>query len=421
MCRTASCVQVALRVTTPCLRARLKVPLAYPHPQQLHACWHMSVQTCESNILDPMLERARLLLERGVEGGSQNLLKVVTFALEEVNSFDTMRLEAGSTSETQGAAKDDDLTTSPQAARRSMQGNMLLHIVLIYEGDGRLKSSVKRSVQTMLLQNLAEQALPFLHDLVSTLQQQSIHWVLQLVRTSRQHHSLWASGISSDLPEYLVRRIEATTAGFSAQGSAIMAQLGLDILGPPKRLRQPQELQQKRLKGPDAPGPHAQPGVPALAAEPAGGAQASPPSQAAALSALCNLLSTGEDFNEQVASRQATELLKLFHAQFEELALARLQLKFYRDRDALEEQRVSRVKLQSTLRTAVSITDDLVKNLSKQVAAVSDICAPLKPIASTSKPPSLQLMYFGAAAKADGAHSLHAFLHDLLPARVAIW
>ena len=396
----------------------------------------MSVQTCESNILDPMLERARLLLERGIEGGSQNLLKVITFALEEVNSFDTMRLEAGSTSETQGAAKDDDLTTSPQAARRSMQGNMLLHIVLIYEGDGRLKSSVKRSVQTMLLQNLAEQALPFLHDLVSTLQQQSIHWVLQLVRTSRQHHSLWASGISSDLPEYLVRRIEATTAGFSAQGSAIMAQLGLDILGPPKRLRQPQELQQKRLKGPDAPGPHAQPGVPALAAEPAGGAQASPPSQAAepaggaqasppsqaaALSALCNLLSTGEDFNEQVASRQATELLKLFHAQFEELALARLQLKFYRDRDALEEQRVSRVKLQSTLRTAVSITDDLVKNLSKQVAAVSDICAPLKPIASTSKPPSLQLMYFGAAAKADGAHSLHAFLHDLLPARVAIW
>ena len=68
-------------------------------------------------------------------------------------------------------------------------------------------------------------------------------------------------------------------------------------------------------------------------------------------------------------------------------------------------QRVSRLQLQVTVRACSDTSDALAAELGQQVAKVGDLCSVLKPLASGSSPPSVQVMYFGAAALTQGLPS----------------
>ena len=66
------------------------------------------------------------------------------------------------------------------------------------------------------------------------------------------------------------------------------------------------------------------------------------------------------------------------------------------------------------LRHSQSTSDELQLRLSREVSTVREMCGSLKAISAGVVKPTLQLMYFGAAALAQGECSLFP-LHTVLP------
>ena len=85
---------------------------------------------------------AQTLLARGADGGSQNVLRCVLFVIEPPDG----RAASASLLQTQ-ADKDEEasLTTISTSPNKSALAPASFNVLLIFEGEGRLKQSVKKT------------------------------------------------------------------------------------------------------------------------------------------------------------------------------------------------------------------------------------------------------------------------------------
>ena len=304
-----------------------------------------------SNAMQALHCCAQTLLARGADGGSQNVLRCVLFVIEPPDG----RAASASLLQTQ-ADKDEEasLTTISTSPNKSALAPASFNILLIFENDGRLKQSVKTTVNALLTPKSsgADAQLARSAPLVKpSLQPWSFPQVLQLIAAPHVRvHAEWNPALPRrDVTHYIARRAKEG-ALFDRESTAVMAGVGLDLLGPrPKHSLPPQPQPPKRLKGPEPTNPPPDDAPPAAPAEPAGTSDHAPPTEAAgpsgsssvegggaAASALQELLQFDGTLTKAVAADRATALLSAFHAQSEELCRTRLQLKFYEDRDRLE-------------------------------------------------------------------------------------
>ena len=180
-------------------------------------------------------------------------------------------------------------------------------MILIFDGTGRLKNSVKRSVK------------PFVPEAVSeTLRAINYEKILELYHNETfQVHIKW-QGPDRELPSYIAERLRQSSTGFSS-----LVRLGLDTLGPRSHKRlAPTPLLLTSNALPTQPQPEPQPQR-----------QRTQPGWEGN---LAELLAWEGNLNTAVAAERARELLKILHEKSEELALTKMQLNYYKEKEALE-------------------------------------------------------------------------------------
>ena len=307
-----------------------KAPEQPPQSQRPSAFWSMTCELSAEEIAFMMPElqsaAARFLAQKS-NGGTEDVLQVVAFFAGCADQSTSALLPAPDDSEDEPST----ISTSPAKAHT---GNMRLSAALIFTGKGRVKSSVKRSVQSLLKAGDDKKApSAFALQLTSTLSPVTARSCLSLLQNSTDVLPVWADSTFSDLGAYLVRRAsEENDASF-----ARTMQLGLDLLGPRKRTAQPTvQLPLKLLKGPSS---STQQDQPAGSGEP-------PPSSASSASftssdssdRLATLLAWDGELVPEIAKERALQLMSFLHKTTEELHVAKLQLQFHKDRDALNAQ-----------------------------------------------------------------------------------
>ena len=392
-------------------------------------------------VLDTFLPKAKQLMKREGNGGTDASLGLVMFCLV------PQVLHSSSAADAQEAqvAQDAQMHLSTYVAAQHAT-IFSLYIVLVFNGVGRKKDKVKRSleslskssakakegVQLVLSQqdqfttNTPDQFTTTMHSFLDGIDNATFEDALALLRLSAQRRCLWPHDNERDPTEYLVQRLRLTGGASGAAGHAVMAQMGLDLLGPSRPLAlPPQPLKRPRLA-------HCGEGASSSAAAAAAPSEPSAPpdTHGDPLALLTALLSIDGELTPEIAADRAAKLITTFHDLTKELSLSRLHLQYYRERDALAakvrsnartltdpcplitqpsivrlwspSQVLSRNALDTAMRASKSSSDELVRELGNNVSKVAELCAPLKAIASTGSIPFLQLMYFGAAALAQG-------------------
>ena len=293
-------------------------PSLAPHP-----VWTMMIEVSSQDVPTLMMAlqpRAQSLLGRKKDGGTDDTLRCLCCFLSRAPQL----AQIGSTVEEPAASSTEQIELPQhQAAPKDAQ----LQIVLIIDGNGRLKSSVLRSLRTTLFEPGCWQggAALFANALLRTLQARDLASALHLQRTCSVSHVIWADAEFGDLPAYLIRRMnrEGTTS------STDKVQMGLDLLGPKRRAPlQPPMPPMKMLKGPAG----ERPSEPSEPQEPSRGPD---PNMVRACAMF--VAQKGEVTQEQ-AEAALKQLLLDLHDTTEELHKAKLELSFYKERDALHSQ-----------------------------------------------------------------------------------
>lgn len=418
--------------------APASAPALQPHP-----AWQMTISGASdmASIFTALQHKARELLARGESGGTVSVLRCVAFLAQELQPQRLTHSQPSTSASLSAQDQVEVVSTSPQKPAPSLQ----LTIILLFEGEGRRKASIKRTIERMLSLGAAQPEHQQLAvQLFASLQHATFEQVLNRVSSPQVSVAAeWLPGPAPvDLPTYLARRAAGSSV-FSPSGAAVMATAGLDLLGPKRPASAQPQPWLKRLKGPEPssslqgdPAPAA--AGPSTSGEEGGQASdvaadsAAATASSAVAAALTELLQFDGSLTKPVAADRATELLGAFHRLTEELCEAKLQLNYYKQRDALEAQvrpfkhtrgandsqyvpaclcdaqRLSRSQLQVNLRQCQDTTDGLVKRLHQQVSEVRTMCLPIKPLATTRSLPSLQLMYFGATAMTQGLPATHS-------------
>ena len=240
-----------------------KEPAAPPSKvkQSVWIMWSTLDEKGVHQVTKALQPKAQALLDRGEDGGALGVLGAVVFHLSHLMSHQVETYVAATTI-------DADATdvTAPPSSMTQRTTMYVLNILLIYEGPGRAKDKVKRSVASLCtdtrtpspvlvgqpgassssaLKNHSLAAV--LKNLTATLKSCTFQSALELALLPRARYtSCWPGNGKRDLVEYLVQR-QKLAEGTS--DSAVMAQLGLDLLGPVRP--RPQHLQPeppKRLK-----------------------------------------------------------------------------------------------------------------------------------------------------------------------------
>jgi hypothetical protein len=294
---------------------------------------------------------AQTLLVRGQDGGSHNVLRCVLFVVQPPDG----RAASASLLQTQMQAdKDEEASSISTSPNKSALAPASFNVLLIFDGDGRRKQSVKRTVEDLLAPPESSRgraqparAAPLAQASLS-LEPCSFPQVLQLITAPHVRvHAEWNPAHPTvDVTLYIARRVKEG-AHFDPESTAVMAGVGLDLLGPRRKHSLPPQPQPpKRLKGPE---PTNTPPDDAPPTEASGPSADAPPTEAAGpssssvegggaaiISDLQQLLHFDGTLTEAVAADRATALLSAMHAQSEELFRTKLQLNYYEERDRLE-------------------------------------------------------------------------------------
>jgi len=299
-----------------------------PPSQQTYPVWEMTVETRAHDlktIFEAVQLRAQHLLERLRNGGTDDPLRCICYFACRIEQLRLTSSVEELSSSTEGIVVLPEL---PKAPPQMMQ----LHIVLIMDGPGRLKSSVKRSMQNLLKgapnapsPSMQNSTLFVAAALLNTLRPQTFAWALAMQRKSSQTHVDWVDTEVSCLKTYLTRRE-------SAEGTTPPSEkvsLGVDLLGPKRPAPlQPPMPPMKILKGPAG----ERPSEPSEPQEPSRGPD---PNMVRACAMF--VAQKGEATQEQ-AEAALKQLLLDLHNTTEELHQAKLELAFYKERDALHSQ-----------------------------------------------------------------------------------
>ena len=295
--------------------------------QQASSVWAMSCSLTpqEFQLLAPAIQSsAQKVLKRGADGGTDSPLQHVGFFFENRprETAGPLRIDTSGVDQVPGAGASS--TSNIVASTTSAASTRLLRIVLIFGADGRVKSSVTRSLSSIF----THAPEPYASALKGSLHAESLLWVLAILTQSTAHIETGAGEMQlSDFESYLTRR--AMREGW-AKPEALVS-LGLDLLGPtrpkPERPRpDAAENPMKLLKG-DSVRPPVPPPVPPRV-----------PEASRAAVDLAGLLGWSDELTADVAAERAAQLLQVLHATVEENAVLKLQLQFYEERDKLESQ-----------------------------------------------------------------------------------
>ena len=324
--------------------------------QQKHSLWEMSAMVPEDALAPAatmMMEAARSFVSRKQAGGTDDYCVVVACACTGAEQTPSLASRADSTDALEMRAPPEEvmLTTSPQ---KPVASTKLMHVIIVFEGDGRLKNSVKRSMRPLIARALSETGLWTRREmdtlestLLSTLCPRSPEWALGLIHQPACRLACeWYHGRAESLEGHLVRHVSSSRARQGPAGAATMAQLGIDVLGPKRRKLYPgQPSESKRLRLTHTTDAHASStvGSSAVGSSTVGtvgsdtaAASVQPQPAQTSVAALAELLGWPGELTGAIASERARDILGVVHAQAEELCLARLQLKFYKERDEHE-------------------------------------------------------------------------------------
>ena len=170
-----------------------------PPSQQTYPVWEMTVETRADDlktIFEAVQARAQHLLERLRNGGTEDPLRCMCYFACRIDQLHLTSSVEELSSSTEGIVVLPELPKAPPQKMR-------LHIVLIMDGTGRLKSSVKRSMQNLLkgAHNVPVRLDPFAAALLNTLRPQTFAWALAMQRNSSQTHVDWVDTEVSCLVE----------------------------------------------------------------------------------------------------------------------------------------------------------------------------------------------------------------------------
>lgn len=334
-------------------KARAQPP---PPSQVKHCVWAMSCQVEESMmnaVVRTLKPNAEPLLQRGTDGGTDAVLSAVVFHVAPVMSHKVEAFGAATPVESDAVEVDPPLRIVAERTTKSV-----LHILLIYDPPGRTKAKVKRSVDSLftggrrtpspapetvqVVETSSSTAMSAgsigttLKFLTAKLAAITIEGTLELASMPLcRMCSSWPPGCERDLFEYLVQRKQMAGGSSDPAGHAVMARLGLDLLGPRRSRPQPLQPQPvKRLKLSSA--DEATAGASSTEAGPS--TTEAGPSTTAGISPLQALLTFDGELTEAIAAERAAALCKTFHELTYELACTKLHLHCYKERDALEAQ-----------------------------------------------------------------------------------
>ena len=288
--------------------------------QSPHACYklEMTVPFGEGPaLLEDLARGAKTFLARFVSGGTENPLRVIVAVGSLATAPRTSRLchvpsGAGSSGgpialNSQGEQHDAATAhASPSSAGEFVVAK--LTVLTIFDGTGRLKSSVVRSMKALSLDPRYRLALQALHPypLASALQFIAEH-PLGCVKTE------WLGGVEQDVIQHLQQRIAADnqTPQMRASNSAQLACSGIDVLVPHSRKRtlEPPSIPLATPSSSVLASPKKMSSVPA----------AKPPQEA-----LATLLSWNGDINGEEAARRANGILELVQKTMEENAVYKI-------------------------------------------------------------------------------------------------
>lgn len=315
----------------PCLAMESKgkgKAAADPPPSQVdYPVWEMTVETSAVDlpiILQAIQRRAQTLLERLRTGGTEDPLRCLCYFMCRI-----AQLRLGSSVE-EPSSSSMEIVDLPELPSKAPSADTRLHVVLIMDGNGRLKSSVKRSMTNLLKspEDARKPLDPFAEALLRTLRPQTFTWALAMERTSQVHVD-WRDSEHSCLRTYLMRRGHSGGA-LAPAIAAEKLQHGIDLLGPKtKRLApvQPPMPPLKMLKGPTVQRAESEP------QEPSRG-----PDQNMVRACAKFVAQNGGNVTEEQAEATLKQLLLDLHDTTEELHRAKLELCFYKERDALHAQ-----------------------------------------------------------------------------------
>ena len=292
-------------------------PSLTPHP-----VWEMVVETNENDlpiILQAVQLRAKHLLERLRTGGTEDPLRCLCYFVCRI-----AQLRLGSSVE-EPSSSSMQIVDLPEQ-QKAPPADIRLHVVLIMDGHGRLKSSVKRSM-TGLLQgahNIEKRLDPFAESLLRTLRPQTFTWALAMERESQVYVN-WRDSEQSCLKTYLMRR--GPSVALAPAIAAEKVQLGVDLLGPKRPAPvQPPMPPLKMLKGPavseNAQRAESQPQEPSRGPDPN------------MMRACAMFVAQNGEVTKTQAEATLKKLLLDLHDTTEELHRAKLELCFYKERDA---------------------------------------------------------------------------------------
>ena len=196
---------------------------------------------------------------------------------------------------------------------------------------------MKRSC-TALINGIPNAPPAFTAALISTLAQKPALSCLALLQGATAQHCEWALGSRELLPPptssapslaevYLRQR--AYPPG--AEKVSARIGLGLDVLGPRKRKATMEGPPLKLLTGPAT---TTEAGQPSTSCDP----PPSPPVGCLVSDPLQSLLSWSGELTADVAADRASQIMSMMHKNTEELGLAKLQLQYYQERDAIQAQ-----------------------------------------------------------------------------------
>ena len=337
-----------------------------PPSQMPHTVWLMTGppldETISSTVVKALAANVQPLLargSRGSKGDTDNFLGAVVFHLLPVETGTVETADARPPIDAEAVV----VQGSPSRTVSTVTTMSVLHILLIYEGLGRVRSKVKRSVDSTVVnieqpRNMIWQPAQFVHALTSSLRSSSLENALELIRMPTcRVASCWPPPHKRDLVEYLILRLQMAGGMSDPTRRADMTRLGLDLLGPrrpppppllpllqpAKRLKHTVSDQEEGAAGASSTGASA----PAPRQEGAAGASATaasapapPPetSLGSCISPLQALLTFDGELSPAIASDRAAAICTAFHELTKELCLTKLHLQYYEQRDALEAQ-----------------------------------------------------------------------------------
>jgi hypothetical protein len=215
-----------------------------PKSQSPHAAWKTEVPVPPEDgpqVLQRVAHAADVLLSRAGKGGTECPLRLI-LGIADVSTAAALCLASSAPLLAGPSGSITPFSSAPADATTGVPGRLTL--LFVFDGDGRLKASVKRSFAKLFTSLTAASSIS--SPTLDALEAWTLASVLRLVLQTPRHTMVarWF-GLPNSVVPYLENRV-ASTYGTSASdrvsSSAALACSGVDSLGPTNRTNRKRPL-----------------------------------------------------------------------------------------------------------------------------------------------------------------------------------